>query len=448
MKKTLVTDLSEPLRKERVHTHQRIALVRFAAVGIFFVLELVLGGLFRLPEWRNDWWFFGSYLALTAVFFWLAKRLRRGTTFLGLAIAFVDVPAVFYLQWMTLPGSPSPSGVAGFTIGIYVFLVILATLALDKRIIWITALSGVIFEVWLQTLAGVGTGAMVASFLLLSLAAAASVYASNRLVDLVGHVARDYEERKRIERQLLLADKLSSMGQIIASVAHEINNPLAYVVVNVDLAKAAIDDLPKRLVRETSQEVEVRTLEIASMLDAAVNGAERLRFLVTDLRKMSRADDDAHEAEVIGVIESSISIAQGEIKERATLERDLQPVPNVLMSPMRLSQVMLNLLVNAAQAIPPGFADVNRVRVRTFANGTSVVIEVGDTGAGISEETRERLFEPFFTTKPAGEGTGLGLSICHDIITQAGGTIVVDSTIGKGTTFRITLPTRAPASIN
>ncbi|HEV3049274.1 MAG TPA: ATP-binding protein, partial [Longimicrobium sp.] len=126
--------------------------------------------------------------------------------------------------------------------------------------------------------------------------------------------------------------------------------------------------------------------------------------------------------------------------------QDCQGVPPVLGNGPRLGQVVLNLLLNAAHAIPPGKEEQNEIRVTARANGAgSVVVEVSDTGSGIPPETLERIFEPFFTTKPVGQGTGLGLSVCHSIITSMKGTIQVESQVGRGTTFRITLP-RADAS--
>ncbi|WP_224240500.1 ATP-binding protein [Hyalangium gracile] len=244
----------------------------------------------------------------------------------------------------------------------------------------------------------------------------------------------DMSEREEMRARLAQADRMASVGTLAAGVAHEINNPLAYVVANLDYAR---------------QELEAVTLPEGSELHRALReareGADRVRLIVRDLKTFSRPDDARMErVDVRMAIDSAVTLAWNEIRHRARLVKAYQPVPKVWANEARLGQVFLNLLINAAHAIPEGAADRNEIRVSTRVDEQGrVVAEVRDTGSGIPEEIRARVFEPFFTTKPMGEGTGLGLSICHGIITSLGGELRFDSEVGQGTTFRVVLTPKA-----
>ncbi|MDY7227100.1 ATP-binding protein [Hyalangium rubrum] len=243
----------------------------------------------------------------------------------------------------------------------------------------------------------------------------------------------DVSEREEMRSRLALADRMASVGTLAAGVAHEINNPLAYVIANLDYAR-----------QEVEHAVAQGTLEAGELPDAlkeAREGSERMRLIVKDLKMFSRPDDERMElVDVRRAIDSATTMAWNEIRHRARLVKAYQPVPSVYANEARLGQVFLNLLVNAAQAIPEGSADCNEIRVSTRLDERGrIVIEVRDTGGGIPEEIRARILEPFFTTKPQGMGTGLGLSICHGIIASLGGELGFDSELGKGTTFRVVL---------
>ncbi len=256
--------------------------------------------------------------------------------------------------------------------------------------------------------------------------------------DVAGRPARmigammDITERRELQARLLVADRMASVGTLAAGVAHEINNPLAYVVANLDLA---IADLSRH---EPALDV-TRPLEI---LREAKDGAARVRRIVQDLKTFSRADDEVLESvDLREVVESSINLAMNEIRHRAKLVRDLRAVPPVDANEGRLGQVVVNLLVNAAQAIAEGAADRNEIVVSTREDDAGhVVLEVKDTGPGMPPEIVRRIFDPFYTTKSPGEGTGLGLTICHGIVSSMDGTIEVESEVGAGTLFRIVLP--------
>lgn len=254
-------------------------------------------------------------------------------------------------------------------------------------------------------------------------------------------VVRDLTGVKQMQERLIVSDRMASMGTLAAGVAHEINNPLTAVVGHLDLLDAELNtngchsDDGERRVQHALRDA------LPDMREAVV----RVRDIVRDLNLFSRAHPSPTGAvDVRKVVESSLRMAANEIRHRARLERDFSDVPPVAGSEARLGQVFLNLAVNAAQAIPEGDAAHNTIRVtiRPGADAT-VVVEVSDTGAGMSPDLQRRIFDPFFTTKPAGLGTGLGLAICHRIITEAGGQISVESETGRGTTFRVTLPAAA-----
>ncbi|HEU0031382.1 MAG TPA: ATP-binding protein [Kofleriaceae bacterium] len=244
-----------------------------------------------------------------------------------------------------------------------------------------------------------------------------------------------HEERERMAKQLILADRLASVGTLAAGVAHEINNPLSAVVGNLDLITEELSPIADQLAPE-------RLAELRALIADAHAGAERVRKIVLGLKTFSRAEQERRTVlDVQQVLELSISMTNNEIRHRARLVKDYRSVPVVLADEARLGQVFINLLINAAHAIPEGNAEANEIRVRTSTDDRGrAVIEVIDTGSGISEATLARIFDPFFTTKPVGQGVGLGLSICHTIVTALGGTITAASEPGAGTTFRIVLP--------
>jgi PAS domain S-box-containing protein len=254
---------------------------------------------------------------------------------------------------------------------------------------------------------------------------------------------RDLTERKRMENQLIFAGRMAAVGTLAAGVAHEINNPLAYIVANIDFARHQITTVASRLSRSDAGGGPGHVLdETGEALTEARQGAERVRNIVRDLRVFARGDEDqSGPVAVRRVLDSSINIAWNEIRHRARLVKDYGDTPMVEGNESRLGQVFLNLLLNAAHAIPEGETERNEIRVstRTDARGYAI-IEVRDSGMGIPLEIRERIFDPFFTTKSAGEGTGLGLWICSGILSALGGEVRVDSEIGRGSTFRVTLP--------
>ncbi|HEX8700521.1 MAG TPA: response regulator [Myxococcaceae bacterium] len=251
------------------------------------------------------------------------------------------------------------------------------------------------------------------------------------------NILRDLTERKQMEGRLVLADRMASLGMLAGMIAHDINNPLAYVVANLHTLEAEV--LPRLTLSATEQK------DVHELVGDAQVGASRAREIVQQLRMFSFSDRQAPlvPLEVHRVLESALRLAGNELRHRARLVRDYREPLSVQGNEGQLGQVFVNLLVNAAQAIPEGAVESNEVRVVTRPVNGQVVIEVHDTGTGIPAERLQRVFEPFFTTKPAGVGTGLGLSICRDIIQGMSGQLEVESQVGHGSVFRVILPTAA-----
>ncbi|HUQ98389.1 MAG TPA: PAS domain S-box protein [Gemmatimonadaceae bacterium] len=257
-------------------------------------------------------------------------------------------------------------------------------------------------------------------------------------------VVRDVTERRRLQSQLMVSDRMASVGTLAAGVAHEINNPLAAVMANLDYIADIVGQLGATNRNEMSpamRETWARD-EIKAPLDDAREAAERVRFIVRDLKMFSRSptEEVKGSVNVKSVMESSLRMAWNEVRHRARLVKNYGHVPDVDANEARLGQVFLNLIVNAAQAIPEGNAESNEITVTTRLEGNRVIIEVADTGPGIAPEIINRVFDAFFTTKGVGVGTGLGLAICHRIVTDIGGELTVRSQPGAGTVFRVSLP--------
>jgi two-component system NtrC family sensor kinase len=269
-------------------------------------------------------------------------------------------------------------------------------------------------------------------------------------------LARQKTEMEHLQAQVLHAEKMASLGQLAAGVAHELNNPAGFIYSNIELLKEYVDRLKSCLsdydqlplppaaaarINAIKKEINYDSMvsDLGSILSDCYSGAERIRDVVQNLRLFSRLD----EAEVKRVdlnegIESTVRLLSGYYKSgRISLIRDYGEIPQVNCYAAQLNQVWMNVLVNAAQAIGTGVGDV---RITTRCEERTVVVSVSDNGPGISPEQLKKIFDPFFTTKPVGEGTGLGLSISHGIIERHGGMIEVESATGKGTTFNISLP--------
>jgi|GEM_PF-390397 len=250
------------------------------------------------------------------------------------------------------------------------------------------------------------------------------------IVHIVG-LRRDVTEKIRTEHALRISERMASVGTLAAGIAHEINNPLTYVLISLRFAQAELEGLDNG-----------GRPQIREALERALEGAERVSAIVKELRVFSRPNDRTLTAiDPRRVLDSALRLVDNDIRHRAHLVRDFRAVPDVLGNDARLSQVFLNLLVNAVQALESCAREQSEITVRTSTDDQGfAVIEIGDTGVGIAPEHLQKIFDPFFTTKPVGLGTGIGLSICHGIVKSMNGVIEVDSKLGRGSVFRIRLP--------
>ena len=274
------------------------------------------------------------------------------------------------------------------------------------------------------------------------------------------------ERMERTQGQLLQSEKMAAIGQLAAGVAHEINNPIGFVNSNLGSLKKyvnqllevidAYDDLHTALPVEDSRRQRVEKIrerndlaylrgDIVDLLSESEQGLTRVRKIVQDLKDFSHVDDSGwQDTDLNAGLESTLNVVWAEIKYKAEVVKEFGNLPPVPCFAAQINQVMMNLLVNAAQAIDGR----GTITLKTAVDGQWAVIEIADTGKGMTTEVQQRIFEPFFTTKPVGQGTGLGLSISWDIVVKKhGGQLTVDSAPGKGTKFRIALPiTNHPAS--
>ncbi len=256
--------------------------------------------------------------------------------------------------------------------------------------------------------------------------------------DFVLAILRDVTSRNALERETVRSERLAAIGTLMAGVAHEINNPIAFLLANSERLLECSEKLSARGDADLAAAAE----EIRESARQSAEALKHVGTIVRELKSFTRTDDeDLAGVNVNDCVESAATMALSEIKSRATLERDYAELPAIAVSPGQLVQVFLNLLVNAAQAIAEGGPARNRIRVETRSEGEWISVSVSDTGRGIPPELVGRLFEAHFTTKPVGTGTGLGLYICRKIVQGYGGRIEVQSQPGRGTTFTVSLPT-------
>jgi signal transduction histidine kinase len=264
------------------------------------------------------------------------------------------------------------------------------------------------------------------------------------LVETVGRILA-HAERQRLLGRLEEAERFAALGRLAAGVGHEINNPLTYVSVNVDLAVAEIgvwlgkdgQSSDVRGVAPTPQKLAT----LREMLDESRSGLRRIRDVVKNLQNLSRPPGARHELFSLNeLLEESLAMARNHVEHRARVDRRYGILPALFGDRSALGQVFLNLLLNAAQAIPEGRAAENEITVTTSTREGEVAVDIRDTGGGIPPDVLPHIFEQFYTTKPIGEGTGLGLAVSRRIVTDHGGQILVESQIGRGSTIRVVLP--------
>jgi len=272
------------------------------------------------------------------------------------------------------------------------------------------------------------------------------------------------ERGQRVEAQLdeatkrlVQSEKLASLGELAAGVAHEINNPVGYVSSNLNTLQKYLAVYDKVLDAPEADIPEINALkkklnyaflreDLQNLLHETQEGVGRVKTIIQDLKDYARTNVASHyvASDLHAGLKSTLNIAHNSLKNRAKVRLKLGNLPLVECSPSQIDQVFLNLIVNAAQAMPEG--KMGLIDIRTDCDNTQVRIEVQDNGSGIPPEILKKIFDPFFTTKDPGTGTGLGLSVSQNIIQQHGGTLTVDSTVGVGTRFTITLPIKRLAA--
>jgi signal transduction histidine kinase len=261
------------------------------------------------------------------------------------------------------------------------------------------------------------------------------------VLTLVGSQLGRAAERAALEDRLRQVQKLEAIAQLAAGLAHEINNPMAYVRTNLNLLRADWDELRKQLEAEGQTERAARLAECDDLLAESTEGVDRTIAIVRDVRDLAHgAVAPAEPVDLEEVIDEALRVCCSQAGPGVRLERRKGELPQVQGSPGRLRQVVVNLVVNAIHAVE----GEGLVRVVTERRGRQVVVTVEDDGPGIAPETRARLFEPFFTTKPVGQGTGLGLYVSYEIVRAHGGEIRVDSEPGRGSRFEVRLPLPTP----
>jgi two-component system NtrC family sensor kinase len=272
-----------------------------------------------------------------------------------------------------------------------------------------------------------------------------------------------HDELKLAQTQLIHSERMASVGQLAAGIAHEINNPMAFVASNlnslqryttsltsiVNTCARFLESIRNRIptcMTEDLDRVE-RTVaaenyrfivqDIAEVIQESKKGAERITDIVTGLRNFSRLDEEELKAADLNEgIQATLKIAHSEIRYRCSVITELGELPEIMCHPGQLNQVFLNLIMNAVQACQ----DNGRIEIRTYANNTDVFVDIEDNGCGIADENLSAIFTPFFTTKPVGEGTGLGLSISYAIVKKHGGDIRVRKAKNTGSIFTVLLP--------
>ena len=270
-------------------------------------------------------------------------------------------------------------------------------------------------------------------------------------------LALAYEELQTTQSQMLQREKMASIGQLAAGVAHEINNPIGFISSNLATLGKYVERLSAFVIRQSEictplltdemhAELKKARLElkidriladISPLIAESLDGAGRVRTIVRDLKSFSRSDEGEYQtADIVDCLDSAINIVWNELKYKATLRKEYSAIPPVKCYPQQLNQVFMNLLINAVHAIDRQ----GEINISARQENDEVFIVINDTGCGIPPENLGKIFEPFFTTKDSGKGTGLGLSISYDIIKRHNGKIAVQSTPGKGTTFTVSIP--------
>jgi signal transduction histidine kinase len=253
-------------------------------------------------------------------------------------------------------------------------------------------------------------------------------------------VARDLRELEALRGRLVVSGRLAAVGELAAGIAHEINNPLAYVRANLSLLRQHWESLGTEVEKSgSSGTFDELIAEGAEMIDESLEGVDRATAIVRDVKGLAHAGrGERTMADLNELLDGVLRMAKPQLRVTANVEKNYGLLPLIACAPQELQQVFLNLVLNASQSID----NRGTIRVRTEAQNRSVMAWIEDDGCGVDAELIDRIFDPFFTTKPVGEGTGLGLGIAHEIVRKHGGEITIDSKPGRGTVIGVRLPIR------
>ncbi|MGV3625273.1 MAG: sensor histidine kinase [Archangium sp.] len=400
------------LLAERLLNARRTHLVRALALGFFVGLFVLLNVVRGDAAWNTDFTALFVWAGLAVLFVFGSCTDDTVGEWLVLVPAIVDMPFIYWVQRAQYATTPSPSGVAGFSMGLFALLLAIAALSSVRWQIWFSAASAAMWEVLLQSEAGVSVGAMVSAVVVLGLTAFMLTYASDRRYALLVQIGR--------------REKLAALGQLSAGVGHDLRNPLAAVSNAVFVLRRRLEKLGP-LATSVEQPL--------ALAEREVRASQRI---VTDLLDYAREMPMQLEpVSIPTLLEECTSLVRG--RPEVQLKLELRPeLPQPPGERDRLRQVFVNLLQNGVEAIPAGRAGI--VRVTAAIEGRQLAVNVHDDGVGMDEATRARVFEPLFTTKK--DGTGLGLAIVESLVRQHGGTLVLKSAPGQGATFTVRLPLR------
>ncbi|GBD95317.1 sporulation kinase E [bacterium BMS3Abin06] len=284
-----------------------------------------------------------------------------------------------------------------------------------------------------------------------------TMHETTEIKNITDKLEKAYKELKTTQAQILQREKMASIGQLAAGVAHEINNPMGFISSNLGTLGKYVNKLSEFINTQTSVIESLKSSEISEeltekrkklkldyilkdvqeLINESLEGAERVKKIVQNLKTFSRVDEAEYKyADINECIESTLNIVWNELKYKAAVEKDYQKLPLTKCYPQQLNQVFMNLLVNAAHSIEKQ----GEIKIKTWNGNGFINVSISDTGCGIPADKINRIFEPFFTTKEVGKGTGLGLSISYDIVKKHNGEINIDSEIGKGTVFTVKIP--------
>lgn len=397
------------LRAEQLGNARRTHLVRVVAVTFFFGLFVVLAVVQQDRTWATDFTALGAYWSGALLVAVLARASERLGAVLTLAPVFLDMPFVYVVQRASLPTTPVPSAVAGFTLGVFVLLLILAMFSLSRWQVVVATVTGAVLEVSLQREANVSVGGQVSAVAVMAVAGVLVAFSGSRLRALLVATSRQ--------------QKLAALGQLSAAVGHDLRNPLSAVT-------TSLFTLRRRL-EKTGVVLDEKAASALALAERELQASQRI---ITDLLDYAREQPlERVPTALAPLVREAVDL----VRHRDGIEVKLAvPDVTVPLARDRFRQVLVNLVQNACEAIPEGRPGLVEVVASVDAAG-ALMLHVRDDGAGIDEPTRARLFEPLFTTKK--DGTGLGLSIVESLVKQHEGSVSVASAEGQGTTFTIRL---------